>query len=196
MQRDWQTDIAHINDDHNQWKHETYQILNLIQSVFSTKEKCYIYSTWEIVSYNYIFILTFFFGLNFSHLNRPPMDKFMLKWSAMKQWNWFLRTILILIIIWALMHIFYVFSLYYETGVLKYYLISIAWILTFIIVVTYAISDTHHIHVHHYIWSLMLVMIHGYQSPYVTFWAGTLSGVMVEGVSRWGFSKLWHERNN
>lgn len=49
---------------------------------------CKIYTQEEVFNYNYLFwAASFMFGLNFTHLDVGPLQKFSLDWNDMKTWG-------------------------------------------------------------------------------------------------------------
>lgn len=61
--------------------------------------------------------------------------------------------------------------------------------------VTCLLRKTHYLHVHHYTWAGMcLVLVGAAQTPYVSVLCGWFNGVMIEGGARWGYDPIWNKK--
>ena len=153
--------------------------------------KCYVYSKFEMFVYNYAYLLVYFIGLNFTHLDNPPFNQFTLEWDVMKNWPWYLWAVFVMLCLFLLSNIAYLLRLYYASEVLPQYLLLVAAIPTFFIVVTKYYGDRRKLHIHHYVIGFVVVMLAGYQNYYVSSLGGIFMGIMVEGAARWGFDPIW-----
>lgn len=166
-----------------------------VTNTFSTgvdeHESCHKYSKWEVFCYNYYYLLVFFLGLNFSHLDQPPLKSLSLTPSAMKKWNCFQWLFIIMVFVIVICNIIIGLTIFHRSGLLGMYLSIIGIILAYLGIGAFIRRKTHNLHFHHYAWAACLVVLCGYQNMYFTTVGALCSGIMIEGMSRWGFGPLW-----
>lgn len=168
------------------------------ESEDTTSNNCHEYSRWEVLRYNYFILLVFFLGLNFTHLDKPPLKGLTLTPSAMKKWPWYQWVIFSFIILGILVNMGAVMVIYHRSGILYYYLEVLIAMIAFLAVGTYLMRKTHAFHLHHYVWSWWFMICLGYQNLYISGLAALNAGIMIEGMSRWGVDPIWvlKSRNN
>jgi hypothetical protein len=124
----------------------------------SETPNCHEYSTWEVFQYNYfIWVLAYFVGLQFTHLDTGILQELTLDWNIMKNWPLILWVIFIGLILLFVTIIGYIFFLYYSIGYLSAYitlLTTFASAFSFLIYWYNLLGYT--LHVHH--WFLGAVM--------------------------------------
>ena len=153
-----------------------------------------LYSTWEVASYNYVFVIMFFIGLNFTHCDKPPFSSLSLTPNAISKFGWSQWMWLIFAVGIVIGNATMTLSIYYNAGIFRYYGTILAAVITFLILTTLALRKTHSLHLHHYAWGAILFSLWGYQSIYVTGLGALWAGIMMEGISRWGFDAIWVPR--
>jgi len=153
--------------------------------------ECHIYDRMEVFKYNYFYLIVYFIGLNFTHLDNPPFNQITLEWDIMKNWPWYLWVTFFGIVSFIFLNIGYLCTLYIKSGVIAGYLELLVAIPVFFVVVTYLYRNTRKLHVHHYVIGYCVVMLVGYQSMYTSAFGAIFTGIMVEGASRWGFDPIW-----
>jgi hypothetical protein len=84
---------------------------------------CHAYSTLDVFKYNYfIWVLAFFIGLQFTHLDNGILSQLTLDWNIMKNWPLILWVIFLGLILLFATIVSYIFFLYYTIGYLTAYL--------------------------------------------------------------------------
>ena len=160
------------------------------------KSSCTRYSMWQIFAYNYTFVIFYFFSLNYSHLSKIPIKHLSLTPDNLRKWGWkqYLLAVTALTFIFA--NAITGFIMYYKGGILFYYLSLLFGCFLFVLFVTLMLKKTHYFHLHHYAWGGLMFIMWGYQHIYITILAGLSSGIMIEGISRWGFDKWWISKSH
>ena len=74
--------------------------------------ECHIYDRMEVFKYNCFYLIVFFIGLNFTHLDNPPFNNITLEWDIMKNWPWYLWMIFAGIVSFIFINIGFLFKLY------------------------------------------------------------------------------------
>lgn len=146
--------------------------------------------------YNSIFVIFFFVGLQFTYLDgimlfRRAGDKF----GSPSLWKTYTRSELALIIpiilvivgsiVWECYLIFF-------DSLAIWYLILYGIIFAAIILPTIILRNSHHLHMHHYAIFGLLIPFFAFPNPFSMGWLGVVSGIYVEGVSRWGMAWFWY----
>jgi hypothetical protein len=156
------------------------------------REYCHSYSLWQVFWYNYICVLVFFLGLNFTHMGKTPLSKINLKIESIKKFTKGIWIAFIVILLITAANFGYAFYLYAQSGILFMYLTVMALELGFVIIVSLILRKTHYFHFHHYVWGCFIMMLTGYQNIYISMLSFLVSGIMIEGVSRWGCDRWWY----
>jgi len=146
--------------------------------------------------FNSLFLLFFFVGLQFTYLDsvtlfRRAGDKF----GTPSLWRTYTRTELALIIpiifgivgciAWQL----YLIWLY---TLIVWYSVFYGIVFLALILPTIIFRKTHHLHLHHYAIFGLLIPFFAFQNPFSLACLGVVTGVYVEGVSRWGMAWFWY----
>jgi hypothetical protein len=153
----------------------------------------YRYPIWNVWAYNtFGWTLPYFIGLQFTHLDKGIMTKFVLTPEKMKTWPAQLWMVFVAIIVFALGMIGYMIYAYYTAGVILFYIAWIALIMGTLAVITLCRRKTHKIHVHHYTIGMIVIALIGYQSLLAAFVQAFCNGMMIEGGSRWGYDPIWY----
>jgi hypothetical protein len=119
---------------------------------------CHDYSTFEVFKYNYfIWVLAYFVGLQFTHLDNGILSQLTLDWNIMKTWPLILWVVFLGLILLFATIISYIFFLYYTIGYLSAYitLLSTAFGAFSFLIYWYNMFG-YTLHVHH--WFLGAVM--------------------------------------
>lgn len=90
----------------------------------TTDPTCHKFSVMERFGYNYGFVVLFFVGLNFTHMDVPPFNTFIMTWEMMKNWSTFLWCLFVTMISFFIGSIGYVFYMYYLSYHLTFYIVS------------------------------------------------------------------------
>ena len=152
---------------------------------------CYLYSNFEVIFHNLCFVIAYVIGLNYTHLDHPPLNNFGFTTELIRKFTWVLWSVLAVLLGGIILNFYYLYHVQYISGShIHYVYLSIA-LLVFSVLRTYALRKTHCVHVHHWTCGFVLLMYFGYQNVYVASFCGVLAGVMVEGAARWGFDDVW-----
>jgi len=114
---------------------------------------CHPYNMWQAFFYNYTFVLVFFIGLNYTHLDKIPIPHLSLKRENMKKWNWKQYTFVSIVLTIIFANVIAAFVMYYQSGILFMYLGVIAGVILFLVIVSLLLRKTHYFHLHHYTWA-------------------------------------------
>lgn len=202
-----ETDISYVSSDSNSSSNQkvsdilnidvtnaqNHQAHTISWNLFGIKEadNCHIYSKGEVFTYNYMFVIFYFIGLNWTHLDRPPFKGISLNPNSVKKWTLTQWCIVISAFVFVTINLGYLLSLFANSGMLTYILTMLSGFLAIFAIISFIKRKTHNFHLHHWTWGFCLVCLMSYQSVYTTCWAGICSGIMIEGTSRWGFGKVW-----
>jgi hypothetical protein len=151
-----------------------------------------------MIPWHYVFLYNlfawcpaYFAGLQFTHLDKGPMQKFSMNPEFMKQWPVSLWILLIGLVLLLLGIFTYMLIVYYMCGFLWWYIIFFVVIALGFILPTVILRKSHHIHVHHYTIGMVLISLIGYQSIPAALIHGFCNGMMIEGGCRWGYDPIW-----
>ena len=86
--------------------------------------------------------------------------------------------------------------MYVQAGIILIYLGVIFGSIFLIVIVSLLLRKHYYFHLHHYVWAGLFLILCGYQHLYITILGAISSGIMIEGVSRWGFDNWWVPRNH
>jgi len=146
--------------------------------------------------YNAVFLVFFFVGLQFTYLDsimlfRRAGDKF----GTPSLWKTYTSTelaLIIPIIISILGCIAYQLYLIVLFGLVIWYAVFYGIVLFVLIVPTVILRKTYYLHMHHYAIFGLLIPFFAFPNFFSLSWLGVVSGVYVEGISRWGMAKWWY----
>ena len=171
--------------------------MNYLNSRVKANPDCHDYSVSSVFKYNYlVWVLAFFVGLQFTHLDNGILSQLTLDWNVMKTWPltlWliFLGLVLLFVTIAA-----YVLFLYYTIGYLSAYLTLLS---TFVSVFSGLIYwynlFGYTLHIHHWFLGAFMQVFMCYQNGFVTAVQAIFAGIMTEGASRWGYDPLFNAPN-
>ncbi|CAI2373366.1 unnamed protein product [Moneuplotes crassus] len=153
--------------------------------------RCHTYTRSEVFWYNFVHLIFFFLGLNFTHLDQGILQDFTLDWEVMKNWPAMLWGVFISLIGFLIFTLYHLFVLYRESEVLGYYLIFLVLYISYFVIKTWILGSKRELHIHHYVLGFSVVLFCGYQSYYVTILGAIFTGIFIEGISRWGFDPIW-----
>ncbi|EGC33333.1 hypothetical protein DICPUDRAFT_154633 [Dictyostelium purpureum] len=155
------------------------------------------YSAAESFFYNYFaFFLSFLLGLHFTYLDRNLFlrsmgDKFgtPMLWKTFKASELMaLIPVLLFILAMAALHIYLII----QDKLWEYFAIAYSIFFAVLIGVSLVFRKTHYLHMHHYFIFGSLVPLTGFQTVLSLISLGAVSGIAVEGVSRWSMGWLWY----
>ncbi|KAF2070714.1 hypothetical protein CYY_007968 [Polysphondylium violaceum] len=146
--------------------------------------------------YNYFFFASFLLGLHYTYLDkimflRAVGDKF----GTPSLWYTYkLKEIcaIVPIILFILSLVVWHCYLIIDEHLWSYYLIAYGGFLTLLIGVALLIRKTHYLHMHHYFIFGSLIPLSAFQTILSVFSQGVITGIMVEGVSRWSMGWLFY----
>mmetsp|Transcript_4360 Transcript_4360/g.3652 ORF Transcript_4360/g.3652 Transcript_4360/m.3652 type:complete len:205 (+) Transcript_4360:273-887(+) len=181
-------------------------LTHLIQSFFAIfsnyfsslddKESCYPYSTLQVFAFNYTLVLAFFLGCSFTHLQKIPIPHLSLSVEKIKYWGMIQYLFIGCGLTMTLSHLILVFVIYYRADILFFYLCIALSMILLLSVPTFFLRKTHSFHFHHYVWAMMLMIMAGNQNPYISIVGSIHSGIMVEGIARWGADPWWYPKTS
>ena len=137
-------------------------MINLPSSYFESlddKYSCTSFSVWEVFIYNYTFVIFYFLGLNFTHLDKIPVPHLSLTAEHIKKWKWKQYLLIIFGLSVLFSNAITVFVIYYNAGILFPYLGFIIGTIIFVTIVSIMLGKTHYFHLHHYTWGGFLMML-------------------------------------
>jgi len=152
---------------------------------------------WIYFSYNFFFyVVPFFIGLHFTYLDYMPflqgivLTREELKKLKFLQWVLLaVGSIIILVLIGFHFYLFYISEKYLYFGIgYGFFFIScfIYWI---------AIRKTTVIHLHHYQIGAFFIAFTPFQNIISAICQGIVTGLYVEGISRWGMHPLFKRKH-
>lgn len=97
---------------------------------------CVEFSMWHVFAYNYTFVLVFFFALNYSHLQKIPLDHLSLSAEDLKKWGWKQYVLIFSVLIVVLANLAITLIMYYNAGILFPYLGMIFGFIFFLVVIS------------------------------------------------------------
>jgi len=146
--------------------------------------------------FNYFFFASYLLGLHYTYLDknmflRSVGDKFGTPslWYTYKVKEIFTIIPIILFIVSLIVWHCY---LIIDEGLWSYYLIAYGSFLTLLIGVSLLIRRTHYLHMHHYFIFGSLIPLSAFQTILSVFSQGVITGIMVEGVSRWSMGWIYY----
>jgi len=154
-------------------------------------EHCHTFTRSEVFWYNFIHLIFYFIGLNFTHADVGILQDFTLDWEVMKNWPPILWVIFVGLVAFLIFTVSHLFMLYYQSNVLPFYGILLTLYIGFFVIKTWLLRGKKELHIHHYVLGFTVVLLCGYQSYFVTILAAVFTGIFVEGASRWGFDPIW-----
>ena len=163
-------------------------------SALNSQTYCHPFSFWQVFAYNYTFVLFYFLGLNFTHLDKLPIKHLSLKMTHIRKWGKSQLIFLTFVCLIVLANLIISFIMFAESGVLGLYVSIIVGFVAFCTVISFILRKTHYFHLHHYVWGGVLMILCGYQNLYITSIGALTAGIFVEGVARWGFHRWWYVR--
>ncbi|KAK5574838.1 hypothetical protein RB653_010092 [Dictyostelium firmibasis] len=162
-----------------------------------TKNTTHGFSAEESFFYNYFgFFIPFLLGLHFTYLDRNLFlrsagDKF----GTPSLWRTFkpleiiaLCPIILFILTMAAIHIYLII----EDHLWEYFAIAYGLFFFIMIGVSWLIRSTYYLHIHHYFMFGCMIPLTGFQTILSLISLGAVSGIAVEGVSRWSMGFLWY----
>lgn len=181
--------------------HELMDGFSNFGSIFTDYYTCHPFTFTEVFGYNYMVVIFFFLGCNMTHMGAlvdcvlgKQGANLSLSMEAVRSWG--LREILAMIFFFsvAMGYLTYMLWLYAKAEILMLYGLLIVFYLSSMILPSFIMRKTHTFHLHHYAWGAMYMTLAGYQHPFISICASIHSGIMVEGVARWGFDKWWYRK--
>jgi len=149
---------------------------------------CHIYNGTEVFQYNLLWLIAYYFGLQFTHADQGILKKFVLDWNVMKTWPPILWAVFCVLIAAILLLVSILVRVYVEYHILKDYFYLIAVIAAWFY---YKSQGAKNIHVHHYTLMMGLQALCCYQDIFITVLSGVFNGIMIEGASRWGYDPIF-----
>ena len=140
-------------------------ISDLFFNYQDSETHCHLYSRMEVFKYNYFYLIVYFIGLNFTHLDQPPFNQITLEWDIMKNWPWYIWLIFLGMVSFILINVGYLLTLYVKSEVIKLYIFFILAIIGFFVGGTLYYKDKK-LHIHHYCIGYCIVLLIGYQSKF------------------------------
>lgn len=151
--------------------------------------------------YNYLFfVVPFYAGLHITYMDknlflRAVGDKLVVP----SRWKTYTKKELIALAV-LLGFLLFVAScqviLLALDGLLLWYALAYGCVLAAIGVASYIIRKTHEIHVHHYLFGLILLPLPRAFNPISSCTMAAAAGVFVEGIARWSMASLWDRRRS
>lgn len=159
--------------------------------------RCRYTSFWESVLTNYIFfVLPFMVATNFTYMDFSALRIFNLDWADMKTWGPGLWSLFVVLITFVVSNFYYHFHYYYlisEVRLAFYVSILTVIILYFVIMANFIMYPTKQLHIHHYMFMMIVSLFTGIHGYYDLSLYGVISGIMLEGSCRWGVSPCWQD---
>lgn len=173
------------------WLVSSMLVLRAPKDIYSTAGEEYTW--WNVFFFNMLaWTLPYFIGLQFTHLDKGPMQKFSFTPDKMKEWPWFLWAFTAFLVVVLLGLMAYFITVYARAGVLLgYFIFGLCIVLAFLLP-TLVLRKSYKLHVHHYTIGMILIALIGYQSVVAAIVHGFCNGMMIEGGCRWGYDPIWY----
>eukprot|EP00347_Sterkiella_histriomuscorum_P013135 403365878 len=157
--------------------------------------ECKIYSNEEVFNYNYyIFTVGYFVGLQFTHLDAGFMQQFQLTPAVMKSWPIYLWLVFVYLIVLVVQIFSYLISIYQQLDLLWFYGRWMVCLVALVVINNWRYGkQDKSIHIHHYNFAQVIMIFTCYENIVVTFINAVATGVMVEGIARWGADDVWED---
>jgi len=147
-------------------------------------------------TFNAVFVIFFFLGLQFTYLDsimifRKAGDKF----GSPSLWKTYTRSELLFIfpiILLVVGCVAYHISLIVIHKLYIWFSVFYGIIFLAILMPTLLLRKTHYLHFHHYAIFGLLIPFFAFPNIFSLAWLGIVSGIYVEGISRWGMAWLWY----
>ena len=101
-------------------------------------------------------------GLQYGILKKGAGKGFKLRPKDMKTWPRCFWCFFLILIVKCLGATIYLSYFYFKCGVLPYYAVLFCIIILTFVVVTCAVKETHYLHLHHYTFAMIVVVLTGY----------------------------------
>eukprot|EP00026_Physarum_polycephalum_P007555 Phypoly_transcript_07618.p1 GENE.Phypoly_transcript_07618~~Phypoly_transcript_07618.p1 ORF type:complete len:443 (+),score=33.17 Phypoly_transcript_07618:147-1475(+) len=142
------------------------------------------------------FTIPFFIGLQFTYLDhilflRYMGDKFGTP-SLWKTYTFKELSVMIPIVLAISAAVFWHVYLVITSKLIVIYAIFYSIVATFFLLPTYLLRKTHYLHVHHYAIFGSLIPLAAFPNIFSMICLGLLSGIYVEGISRWSMGWFWY----
>jgi len=135
--------------------------------------------------------LGYIIGLNYTHFNQGFLKDFSVSVDRMRNWGpglWIFFT-LVMFYYWGTL--FFAASCFISVGQGLFQLSIIFLVMSPTFIISFLIRETHFFHFHHYVFAVYAIPCLWFPHWYIIFNAGFSSGVIVEGLARWGADPLW-----
>jgi len=86
----------------------------------------------------------------------------------------------------------YQLYLIYLFRLVVWYMVLYGIVFMALVVPTIIFRNTYYLHMHHYAIFGLLIPFFGFPNIFSLVWLGLVSGVFVEGISRWGMARCWY----
>ncbi|EFA84134.1 hypothetical protein PPL_03207 [Heterostelium album PN500] len=148
--------------------------------------------------YNYFsFVIPYLLGLHYTYLDynlflRSVGDKFGTPslWYTYKPKE--IMTIIPIILFIVTLIVWHVYLIIAD-NLWEYFLIAYSIFFVILIGVSWIVRKTYYLHMHHYFIFGSMIPLSGFQNPLSSFSMGVITGITVEGVSRWSMGWLWYK---
>lgn len=135
--------------------------------------------------------LGMFMGLNYTHYNQGFLKDLSFTPEKMRTWGPGLWIFGISMIVYYWANILFSAYCFISIGRGFFQLKVILAVVGPSILITIALRKTHQVHFHHYTGGLWGIPFHWFPHPIVIFQGGFCTGLLIEGVARWGFDSWW-----
>lgn len=147
------------------------------------------YTDQQVYHYNYyVWTLALFIGLQFMHLDTGILSKITLDWNVMKNWPAIVWAIFAGLIGLLIFLVRFLVKTYFSLHIVKGFAVGFglfgAWFY-------YKSRGATDIHIHHYCLGMAIISISSYQDWLITTVTGIFTGIMVDGLSRWGMDPVF-----
>ena len=111
---------------------------------------CYLYSDFEVGFHNICFVAAFCLGMNYTHLDFPPFSQFGFTGERLKSFTWLGWALLGIFISLVTLNFYYLYHVHrFSESHMRYVYLTIG-LLTYAVLRTYALRNTHYVHIHHW----------------------------------------------
>ncbi len=150
-------------------------------------------SAWSILKWNGVcYLLPFFLVLHWNYLGHAIGAQFSLKPGDLssldaRSLGALVAAVLIIVALLAC-HLFWA----HRAGILYPYLAVLCGVPCIVWIITFFLSDSHYIHVHHYCLGALLFPFFRFRNVLSLVAQAAFLGLAVEGISRWGMDPMWY----
>lgn len=127
---------------------------------------CYLYTTYEVVFHNMLFVIFFTIGMNYTHVDFPPFSQFGFTKENIRNFTWVGWAMSAVFFSGLFLNMYYVYHTYTMSNSEPKYWVLTAIVVVFAVIRTILFRNTHYIHFHHWTCGFVALLYLGFQNNY------------------------------